>query len=174
MNDTMQTDSLACLSIFKDFSDSERKEIMSLAVSVEVPPGERIITQDELKQNLWFILAGKCQVTRRTENGARLKLTELEPFSYFGEMSFFHAAPHSADVIALTEMKMLRLSRADFDKLYASESPVAFKLVLNCVQQLANRLRSTDQWITDLVCKENHQPTPSEWTSFRELIFKGV
>ncbi len=169
----MPADSLACLSIFKDFSDAERTEIMSLAEAVEVPPGERIITQGQQKPNLWFIIQGKCQVTRHTDAGRQLKLTELEPFHYFGEMSFFHDAPQSADVIALTDMKLLRLSRADFDKLYKSGSPVAFKLVLNCVQQLANRLRSTDQWITDLVCKENHQPSVSEWTNFRELIFKG-
>ena len=110
----------------------------------------------------------------RPNRAANLKLTELEPFTHFGEMSFFHNAPHSADVIALTDMKLLRLSRAEFDKLCASGSPVAIKLMLNCIEQLANRLRSTDQWITELVCKENHKPTPSEWTNFRELIFKGA
>jgi CRP/FNR family transcriptional regulator, cyclic AMP receptor protein len=170
----MPADSLACLAIFKDFTDAERSEIMALAQPVEVSKGERIITQGKQTPNLWFIIEGKCQITRRTEAGSQLKLAELEPFTHFGEMSFFHAAQHSADVIALTDMKLLRLSRENFDKLCASGSPVALKLALNCVQQLANRLRSTDQWITELVCKENHQPTPSEWTNFRELIFKGA
>lgn len=146
---------------------------MSLAESVEARQGERIITQGKQTPSLWFIIEGRCQITRRTETGCQLKLAELEPFTHFGEMSFFHTAPHSADVAALTDMKLLRLSREAFDKLVAAQSPLALKLALNCVQQLANRLRSTDQWITELVCKENHQPTPSEWTSFRELIFKG-
>jgi CRP/FNR family cyclic AMP-dependent transcriptional regulator len=170
----MPANSLACLGIFKDFSESERKEIMALAKPIEVSKGEQIITQGKLTPNLWFIIEGKCQISRRTEAGCVLNLTELEPFTHFGEMSFFHTAPHSADVIALTDMKLLKLSREDFNKLCASGSPVAFKLVLNCVEQLASRLRHTDQWITELVCKENHQPTPSEWTNFRELIFKGA
>jgi CRP/FNR family transcriptional regulator, cyclic AMP receptor protein len=170
----MKPDAFSCLSIFKDLTDAERAEIMALAEPVEVAKGEQIITQGKQVPNLWFIVEGKCQVTRRTESGCQLNLTELEAYTHFGEMSFFHDAPHSADVIALTDMKLLRLSRTAFNKLCASGSPVALKLTLNCIQQLANRLRSTDQWITELVCKENHQPTPSEWTNFRELIFKGA
>jgi len=170
---TMQADSLEGLAIFNYFTDVERRDLLSLAEPVEVAKGEQIITQGKQTPALWFILEGKCQISRRTESGAVLKLTELEPFTHFGEMSFFHSAPHSADVIAMTDMKLLRLTRSDFNKLCEVGSPVAFKLVINCVEQLANRLRSTDQWITELVCKENHQPTPSEWTNFRELIFKG-
>lgn len=169
----MPADSLDSLAIFNNFTDVERHHLLALAQPVEVSQGERIITQGKQTPALWFIIEGKCQVSRRTESGNDLKLAVLEPFTHFGEMSFFHTYPHSADVIALTDMKLLRLSRTDFNKLCEAGSPVAFKLVINCVEQLANRLRSTDQWITELVCKENHQPTPSEWTNFRELIFKG-
>lgn len=170
----MPASSLSCLAIFNNLSEAECQQIMSLAQPLEVRAGEQIITQGKQTPNLWFIVEGRCQITRKTESGCELKLAELEPFSHFGEMSFFHEAPHSANVTALTDMKLLRLSRADFDKLCTTGSPVAMKLVLNCVYQLANRLRSTDQWITELVCQENHKPTPSEWTEFRELIFKGV
>lgn len=170
----MNNDSFSCLSIFKHLTDKERAEIMALAEPVEILKGERIITQGKQVPNLWFIVEGKCQITRHTESGCPLNLAELDACTHFGEMSFFHDAPHSADVIALTDMKLLRLSRAAFDKLCKTDSRLALKLTLNCVHQLAIRLRSTDQWITELVCKENHKPTPSEWTNFREQIFKGV
>ena len=91
----------------------------------------------------------------------------------FGEMSFFHAAPHSADVIALTDVQLLRLGRKDYDTLISASNPIALKLAMNSLEQLADRLRRTDEWITNLVCGENHKPTPSEWTSFREIIFRG-
>jgi len=125
-------------------------------------------------QNLWFIRSGECEVTRRTEGGCQLSLAKLGPNAQFGEMSFFHAAPHSADVVALTEMELVRLGREDYDALLVSGNPVvAFKLAMNSLEQLAERLRRTDEWITNLVCGENHKPTPSEWTSFREIIFRG-
>jgi len=169
----MSHESLAALPIFNGMSKEEIQESLSCTQSVEIEIGERIITQGKLVQNLWFIREGRCEVKRRTEAGCELRLAELGPDTQFGEMSFFHSAPHSADVVALTEMKLLRLSRKDYDRLCADDNPIAFKLALNSLEQLADRLRRTDQWITDLVCKENHQPTPSEWTSFRKLIFRG-
>ncbi len=169
----MTNNSFAQLPIFQGMSDAERAELLAIGHRVEVGAGEQIITQGKLVQNLWFILAGECEVTRRTEAGCQLNLTKLEPHMQFGEMSFFHAAPHSADVIALTDMELLRLGRDDYDALCASGNPVAFKLAMNSLEQLSERLRRTDDWITNLVCGENHKPTPSEWTSFREIIFRG-
>lgn len=169
----MSTDSLAKLPIFHGMSEAERDEALAMGKHVEVQAGEHIITQGKLMRNLWFILEGECQVTRRTESGCQLNLAELGPNSQFGEMSFFHEAPHSADVIALTDTKLVRLSREDYDKLLASGNPIAFKLAMNSLQQLAERLRRTDEWITNLVCAEDNKPSASEWTSFREIIFRG-
>jgi len=169
----MSNKALSNLKIFDDISQDECEELLSLADRVEARPGEKLITQGEQKQNLWFILEGSCEVSRRTDSGCQLKLAELGPMTHFGEMSFFHAAENSADVVAVTDMKLLKLARKDFDKLCAAGYPVAQKLVLNCLRTLAERLRKTDQWITELVCQEDHKPTPSEWTAFRELIFNG-
>jgi CRP-like cAMP-binding protein len=169
----MTSDSLAKLPIFHGMSDQERDEALALGQLVELGAGEHIITQGKMVRNLWFIREGECEVTRRTEGGCQLNLAKLGPSSQFGEMSFFHAAPHSADVIALTDMKLVCLSRDDYDALLASGNPVAFKLAMNSLEQLAERLRRTDEWITNLVCGENHKPSPSEWTTFRNLIFRG-
>ncbi len=169
----MTDESLAELPIFRGMSAEQRNEALSMAQQVEVGPGEKIILQGGMEQNLWFSLSGRCEVRCRTSAGKELRLAELGPRTQFGEMSFFHASPHSADVIALSDMKLLRLSREDYDRLCESGNPVAFKLALNSLEQLAERLRRTDQWITDLVTEEGHQPTVSEWTSFRELIFRG-
>ncbi len=169
----MSNGALANLPIFSGMCDQERKEALGMAKQVEVKRGEFIIRQGNLVQNLWFILAGNCQVTCRTEAGCQVNLDELGPGIQFGEMSFFHEAPHSADVIALTDMELLCLSREDYDRLCVRKNPIAFKLALNSLSQLSNRLRRTDQWITNLVCNEDHHPTPSEWTSFREIVFRG-
>jgi len=169
----MSDDPLAKLPIFSGMSDNEILAALACTHPVEIDASEKIITQGKHVPNLWFIREGRCEIRRRTDAGRDLKLAELGPNSQFGEMSFFHAAPHSADVIALTDMKLLKMARADYDQLSAEGNPIAFKLAINSLEQLADRLRRTDQWITELVCKEDHQPTPTEWTSFRKLIFKG-
>ncbi len=169
----MSDDSLAKLPIFNDMSSVEIRESLACANLVEIDAGETIISQGKLVPNLWFIREGRCQVKRRTNAGCELILAELGPGTQFGEMSFFHPAPHSADVVSLTKMKLLSLARSDFDRLSNEGNPIAFKLAINSLEQLSERLRRTDQWITELVCEEDHRPTASEWMSFREIIFRG-
>ncbi len=169
----MTNDSLAQLPIFQGMTDDQRGGLLAIGQKVDFDAGEQILTQGKMVRNLWFILSGECEVRRHTDAGCEIKLATLEPYMQFGEMSFFHAAPHSADVVALTDMELLRLGREDFDALCATGNQVAFLLAMNSLEQLAERLRSTDKWITNLVCGEDHKPTPSEWTSFREIIFRG-
>lgn len=170
----MSNAELANLSTFRDFTETEWEQLMALSETIEFAKGEKVLAQGHMERNLWFILEGTCQITRRTESGCQVNLAELGPMTQFGDMTFFDGATHSADVIALTNMRLLRLSREGFDKLVADASPVALKLVLNCARDLAERLRRTDAWITDLVCQDDHQPTLSEWSAFRDLVFRGA
>lgn len=167
----MTEETLAQLPFCRGMDEDERRELLEIAEFVKFQKGEKIITQGQLQQNLWVMLEGYCQVTRRTESGCQVNLAELGPRCYFGEMSFFHAAPNSADVIALSEVELLRIARTDYDRLCETGSPVVMKLTHNSIEQMAERLRRMDAWITDLICGGNHQPTASEWTSFRHLIF---
>ena len=164
---------LAKLNIFDGLDDHQRDQIIELTKHSRFEKGQKVIEQNGNTRKLWFILVGQCEVTRRTEKGCQIKLAELGPNMQFGEMSFFHPAPNSADVIALSDMELLSLSREDFDALVEAKNPIAFRLADNALQQIATRLRKTDEWITNLVCNELHKPTPSEWTSFRELIFRS-
>ncbi|MEM8944760.1 MAG: cyclic nucleotide-binding domain-containing protein [Planctomycetota bacterium] len=166
-------ESLATLPIFNGMSKTEVDAALAAGHHVEVSSGEHVITQGKMVRNLWFILKGQCQVTRRTDNGCQLTLATLGPMTQFGEMSFFHAAPHSADIVALTDMELVRLAREDYDALLEAGNPIALKIATNSLEQLAQRLRKTDQWITNLVCEEDNKPSASEWTTFREIIFRG-
>jgi CRP-like cAMP-binding protein len=169
----MSVDSLANLPIFQGMSAAEREEVMALGRPVQVAAGEHVITQGKMFRNLWFIRSGECEVTRRTDKGCQLNLAKLGPNAQFGEMSFFHPAPHSADVIALTDLELVRLAHQDYQALLDAGNPVAYKIAFNSLKQLAERLRRTDEWVTNLVCDEQHQPTPSEWASFSEILFRG-
>jgi len=168
-------DFLAQLPIFHDMSGSERAELAAISHRCEYQPGEVVITQGQSSQNLWIVLAGRCRVARSVNSGVGcvIDLAELTARDQFGEMSFFHAAPHSASVEALTPLKVLRIDRADYDRLMAAGSIAAHKLALNCVDDLADRLRRMDEWVTDLLCKRDNKHDASEWTRFREKLFSS-
>ena len=66
---------------------------------------------------------------------------------------------------------MLKIERSKFDELVEDGAMVAYKLALNSVEVLADRLRRMDEWVTDLLGDEPEVDPMTEWTSFREKLF---
>lgn len=79
-------------------------------------PGDRIITEGEPGESMYFIRAGVVRVSTMTDAGL-LELGELKPGDYFGEVSLLKKVRRTATVSALEETELLELTRADLDAL---------------------------------------------------------
>jgi CRP-like cAMP-binding protein len=92
-------------------------------------------------------------------------------------MSFFSPAPHSASVVAKTPVRLLSITRQDYDKLLAAGSLAAYKLAYNVVQSLAHRLRRMDDWVAELSTSEKSngkaEEVVPEWHEFRKKLFES-
>jgi len=163
--------------IFRGFNETECRQMADVAHVESYVPGEIILKQGDTGQNLWVMLEGKCEVVRFTDDSHAkqhpLVLALLEPFSHFGEMSFFHPAPHSASVRAQGAVKVLRIARVDYDDMIHEGIGAAYKLAYNSVESLADRLRRMDQWVAELASHEPSQEQVPEWTRFRNTLFSG-
>lgn len=160
--------------LFRGLSSAELEQIARIAETVSFEAGEVIVHQGRQVQRLWVLLAGQCEVildvpTRRKP----VHLAQLEPFACFGEMSFFHAAPHSASVRAKTAVRLLRVEREAFDALLDGGSPVAYKIALNTIHNLAERLRRMDDWVAELVNRDCAEKRVDELSMLREKLFNG-
>ena len=62
-------------------------------------------------------MQGSCEVVKKNKSKSQKQLATLEAGAVFGEMSFFAKAPHSATVRALTAVKVMRLTRENFEVL---------------------------------------------------------
>lgn len=163
--------------LLKGLTESECRQLMEVAATVEYQPGEIVLHQGQRGQRLWILLEGKCEVFVPATNGNASRqlvvLATLDAFSNFGEMSFFDGAPHSASVRAQTPVRLWRIDREPFDLLLNKQSPAAQKLVLNTVDSLAGRLRRMDEWVADLVARNQIDKTVPEWKKLREQLFDG-
>jgi CRP-like cAMP-binding protein len=162
---------------FRNLNESECHQLLEIAGERSFAPGQRVIEQGKTSQFLWILLDGKCEVARDSQHDGALLLAELEPYSVFGEMSFFSPAPHSANVVARTPIKLLCISRADYDDLVRDGIMAAYKLAYNVAESLAGRLRRMDELAAEMAADGEAHPTPDgsmpEWHKFREKVFKG-
>jgi CRP-like cAMP-binding protein len=77
---------------------------------VDVPPGDLIIRQGDVGEDLFLIQAGIAEVQVRDHRGRRLSVARRGPGESFGEIALVTGGERTADVVATTPMTVLKLS----------------------------------------------------------------
>jgi CRP-like cAMP-binding protein len=160
--------------LFENFTDEECDQVANMATAETYRPGQVVLRQGTTSRNLWIVLHGECEVVRVPEGNHReVLLATLGKGQNFGEMSFFHEAPHSASVRAKTDVKLLRITRADYDRMAHENCPAAYKLAFNTVESLADRVRRLNDMVVQLTAAKDPPATHSkEWENFRANLMK--
>jgi CRP/FNR family transcriptional regulator, cyclic AMP receptor protein len=176
-SDSLGTALLRTIPLFQGFNDTDYSQIADIAEVATFEPGRLVLEQGGSSRDIWVLLEGTCEVSRRVDPGRsdskRVVLAMLEPPGHFGDMSFFSPSPHSADVKTVTAVKLLRITHGDYKELIAEGVQVAYKLAYNVTESLVRRLRRMDDWVAELAASTSghadaHRP---EWQSFREKLF---
>lgn len=160
--------------IFRGLDEAECRDLAAIAEAEVYHPREYVLHEGQCNQFLWIVMDGSCEVLRQWRSGDEQKIIQLavlEPHSNFGEMSFFHPAPHSASVRAITPLELLSISRARFDELTNRGSPAACKLAYNAVSTLAERIRQLDEFIINRTRRDASGRKVEEWEDFRSKMF---
>lgn len=158
--------------LFHGMSDVETDAVLNLFETQNFPRGEIIIREGNSNQLLWILAEGQCEVLKLDDQQHQYRLAVLEPGGVFGEMSFFHAAPHSASIRTLGEARVMRLWRKKYDTLLESCPGAALKIAHNTAQVLAERLRKMDDWICTMM-RQNEEVSrqrKAEWEDFRSKL----
>jgi len=175
----LSLDTLRGIPLLHGLNESELRQIADVLQLRDFAPGQDVIRQGDQSRDLWIVLEGQCEVVRRLKADENHKPAEslilavLEPFSHFGEMSFFHPAPHSADVRAHGPLKLIQIAHSDYADMIQEGIWAAYKLAYNVVQQLAERLRRMDQWVADLANNPQAAANVPEFSRFRNKLFDG-
>ena len=155
------------LDLFACMSDADISEILNACQQVEYPGGTTIYEAGQQQQSLCILIEGALQVDLEVPKVGERVIVDLAPQSVFGEMSFFHPAPHSATIKCVQDAQVLRLDRADYDKLLGSGSRAAARLAVNAAALLAARLAATDQWVAQVLEEQQTMRIREKWREFR-------
>ena len=129
---------VAGLPLFQHLDYREHVAVLSVATSRRVPAGTVLAEEGATASDLYVIVSGHVSVHRQGR-----PLTELGPGAHFGEMALVNDAPRSATVVALDEMDLLVISRAEMMGLMRKDPVLAVKILWTLVQSLSSRLRVT-------------------------------
>jgi serine/threonine protein phosphatase PrpC/CRP-like cAMP-binding protein len=140
-----KTEILRRIPLFQHMSYKELLALLGIARGRQFEKGQNIIKEGEQGDELFVLFRGRVDVSK-----AGLRIAQLKAGGHFGEMGLVDQAPRSATVLAVEDTSAISIDRDSLLKLMRRDSLLAVKLLWSFVQVLSERLRNTNEALTDL------------------------
>lgn len=125
-------DILKHVPLFYRIDEDELAYIAQIAKEEVVAPGKPLCAMGQELNDLFFLLEGYVAIMRNDR-----EITQLGPGEMVGELAVFDSRPRSADIVAKTQIRMLRIRRRDLQELLLQNSALG----LGLLRSMAGRLR---------------------------------
>ncbi len=146
---------LKAIPILQDLDEEELRQVLKIARRVQFPRGKVILKEGETGETMYIIEEGMVEISKtlimkqggEDFQGRDKILTKLsaEDHAVFGEVALFEQSQRTATVVALTDCRMLEISKRDFLRLAEENPRIGYKITRNIVQLLCSRLRKADE-----------------------------
>jgi len=127
---------LAGVTLFAGCTGKELSAIAKLTCETQAAPGQVVCKEGEAGLECFVIVEGEAEVTM-----AGTPIATIGPGSFLGEMALLDRGPRVATVTATTPMRLLALSRTEFDALLVTVPEVSRRMLAI----MGSRLRVMDE-----------------------------
>ncbi len=134
--------------LFKEFTAEELDEFIELCDPVSATAGEIIVRQDDSGDCMYVVVTGSAKVTHH-KAGRDIDLATLAEGDFFGEIALVDEGPRSADVVAVTDCTLLKITQAVIAAVAGVYPTAAFKFLIAIGRIVVERLRQSNQRYVD-------------------------
>lgn len=154
--------SLARVGIFADLTGEELGALEAELDRVAVRRGDVLVRQGEEADALYIVVSGRFDVTIE---GREAPIAEIGPGSPVGEIAFLAGGLRTATVTAVRDSLVVRLERADFDRLCYRIPRIWGTLTATLARRLADQTAGRAQMghsapRTIAIVRAGHEPVP--------------
>lgn len=132
---------------FRNFNDGELLGVLRSTQREVFEDGEIVFKEGTRGDKMYIIISGQVRISRNIGRNQEEVLATLDSGSLFGEMGPIDQSPRSARATAVGQAIVLSLRE---QILRENNLGLAYKLYKNFSVMLAERLRTTNQRLTDL------------------------
>jgi CRP-like cAMP-binding protein len=141
------TEQSADLLFMPEATASDWATVFSHADVRHVSAGLALVQAGEQDRALYLLTEGTVGVRLPRDEGA---FKTIDAPSVLGELAFFDGHPRSATLDAVTDVEVVRLDVAGFDRLAEHAPDLAMSMIVDLARILALRLRLASGVIADL------------------------
>lgn len=136
--------------LFSGLGREELSALVRLTDIVSFPKGSKVIQAGEEGHCLYLLLSGTA-VVHAPPPDENIELAQLKVGDFFGEISLVDEGPRSADVLALEDCELLRVTRTTIGVLAGLQPAAAVQILSSIGRELVQRLRTANQKYLDLL-----------------------
>jgi len=119
---------LNSIPIFKPLSSDARSMLFSRMDLIEYGDGEDVVRQNDPGDSMYILHNGVCDVLVKNGDALPIAVAQLEPSSFFGEMSLLTGETRTATVRAKGDSTLFKIDKDLFGEVLASDVSVSEKL----------------------------------------------
>ncbi len=141
---------LSQVPLFAGLNRRELKRVARISHRRDYAEGERLFQMGHPGAAMFVIKSGKVDIVIPQEGSADLLLASLGAGTFMGELALLDDSPRSASAVAAEDAQAIAFFRSDFNKLIEKESVIGSKVLKELAQIIGQRLKVTNQQLTDL------------------------
>lgn len=142
--------------IFSGLDHEELTTLLKLTDTLTFSKGAQIVQSGEDGHCLYLLIKGSAVVSAPPPDHL-VQLAKLKSGDFFGEIALVDDGPRSADVTALEDCTLLRITRTTIGVLAGLQPPAAVQIISAIGSELVKRLRTTNQKYLDLLHRSGVQ-----------------
>ena len=130
--------------LIKGLSQKHVSALVAISRRESFEQDDVLIQQGSVEHDLFVILRGRAKVTMSNHADEAVGMADVGVGETLGEVSLLIDAPHSASVIAMGPMEVMRITRQGLASLMASDPELAARMWHRLAQLLGDRLRDSN------------------------------
>jgi len=127
------------ISLFKNLSDEELKELGAYLATASYKKKETIFSEGEPPDWFYIVSSGKVKITKISHEGKEIILEVISPTDIFGGVAVLKNFPYPANAVAMEDTEVIKISRKNLMRLVDR-----FPNLMYCIAlQLGDRMKSS-------------------------------
>jgi CRP-like cAMP-binding protein len=131
-------------SLFRHLSGAELEQLLALFETVEYEPGEVIVEEGSVSDQLYMVL-DQAVAVEVNQDGRKVYICTIGPGEMFGEAGIFMHVARTADVVAHDGARLVRIGRSAFLAELKNRPRSGIKILFMMVYSLLRKLREVNQ-----------------------------
>jgi CRP-like cAMP-binding protein len=139
-----------------ELNDDERRILADAMTLRDLKHGEVLVQEGSADDHLYVVVSGVLGVVKGAGQEEEVTLNAIRPGDVVGELSFLDGATRYASLVALSDTRVLGLSRDDLEGLLETRPKVVYhvmRAIVRVVHEIQRRLSMQTAELTNYLYK---------------------